>query len=200
MRIIAALFLAISLGSCSLLVPNVQQDVAQLRAGQYQLDKQHATLIFKVMHMGLSTFVGRFDDIDATLDFDPTDMSKTRLDARVMPTSIDVNNEGLEDSLRGSSWFDVQAYPQATFTTLSVQPQSANHFAFTGNLTLHGVTAPVTLDVAFNGGATNMLTGRYTIGFSATGTIKRSVFGIDEYIPLVGDDVALEVFAEFQRR
>ena len=192
--------IALCLCSCSLLQPDVQHDVAQLRAGQYRLDPQHATLLFKISHLGLSTFVGRFNDIDATLDFDPTDMTRTRLDARVLPASIDVNNAGLEESLRGSSWFDTEKYPQATFTTLVVKPQSSNRFIFTGNLTLHGVTAPVDLNVTFNGGATNMLTGYYTIGFTATGTVKRSTFGIDGYIPMVGDEVALEVFAEFQRQ
>jgi polyisoprenoid-binding protein YceI len=74
------------------------------------------------------------------------------------------------------------------------------HAIFTGNLTLHGVTAPVDLAVEFNGAGDNILTGRYTLGFSATAHIKRSRFGVDYLIPAIGDDVAIEVFAEFQKR
>lgn len=200
LRCAALLSMALFAGSCSLITPKVQTQLSELRSGQYSLDKQHASLIFKVGHMKLSTFVGRFNEFDATLDFDPANIAATKLDAQVNTASIDVNNTDLEESLRGSTWFDTTQFPQAIFTTLSVQPQSDNTFHFTGNLTLHGVTAPVILEVTFHGGADNMLTGKYTIGFSASGTIKRSTFGIDSYIPMVGDDVVLEVYAEFQRR
>jgi len=196
----AVLIVAVLLGSCSLLVPTVKNQLSELRSGQYSIDKKHASLIFKIGHMKLSTFVGRFNDVDASLDFDPANIAATKLDAQVNVASIDVNNVDLEESLRGGSWFDTNKFPQATFTTLSVEPVSGNTFRFTGNLTLHGVTAPVTLDVTFHGGGDDMLTGFYTLGFSATGTIKRSTFGIDSYIPMVGDDVALEVYAEFQKR
>lgn len=197
-----AILLSVALlaGSCSLITPNVKTQLTELRSGQYNLDKQHASLIFKIGHMKLSTFVGRFNDVDATLDFDPANIAATQLDAQVAVASVDVNNPDLEESLRGSSWFDAQQFPLAVFTTVSVQPKTGNTFQFTGNLTLHGVTAPVILDVTFHGGADNMLTGKYTIGFSASGTIKRSAFGIDSYIPMIGDDVALEVYAEFQKR
>jgi len=198
-RCAALLFAVMLLGSCSLITPTVNTQLAELRSGQYNIDKKHVSLIFKIGHMGLSTFVGRFNNVDATLDFDPANIAATKLDAKVDVASIDVNNTDLAESLRGSTWFDAKQFPQATFTTLSVEPKSGNTFRFIGNLTLHGVTAPVTLDVTFHGGANNVLTGHYTLGFSATGTIKRSVFGIDSYIPMIGDDVALEVYAEFQR-
>jgi polyisoprenoid-binding protein YceI len=200
LRSATLLSLALLLCSCSLLTPSVETRLQDLRSGQYQIDKKHVSLIFKIGHMNLSTFVGRFNEVDATLDFDPANVAATRLDANVNVASVDVNNPDLEESLRGSSWFDTKQYPQATFTTLKVEPKDGNTFRFAGNLTLHGVTAPVTLDVTFHGGATNMLTSYYTLGFSATGTIKRSVFGMDSYIPMIGDDVALEVYAEFQKK
>lgn len=197
---VALLAVVTLLGSCSLLTPSVETRLQELRSGQYQIDKKHVSLIFKIGHMNLSTFVGRFNEVDASLDFDPANVTATKLDAQVNVASIDVNNPDLEESLRGSTWFDTKQFPQATFTTLKVEPKSGNAFHFTGNLTLHGVTAPVTLDVTFHGGANNMLTGYYTMGFSAIGTIKRSAFGIDSYIPMIGDDVALEVYAEFQKK
>ena len=75
-----------------------------------------------------------------------------------------------------------------------------NSARFTGDLSLHGITAPIELTVTFNGGANNMLTGFYTLGFSATGALSRSAFGIDYLVPAIGDQVALEVFAEFQQQ
>lgn len=200
LRHVALLATVMLLGSCSLLTPSVETKLQELRSGQYQIDKKHVSLIFKIGHMSLSTLVGRFNEVDATLDFDPANIAATRLDAQINVASIDVNNPDLEESLRGSTWFDTKQFPQATFTTLKVEPKSGNTFRFTGNLSLHGVTAPVTLDVTFHGGANNMLTGYYTMGFSATGTIKRSAFGIDSYIPMIADDVALEVYAEFQKK
>lgn len=183
----------------SWLQPKVEAEVSQLQPGQYQLDPNHAALIFKIQHLGLSTFVGRFNQLQASLDFDPDNISNTRLDAQVMIESIDVNNQELAETLRGGGWFDAAQFPVATFTTESVQSGEAESFDFTGLLTLHGVTRPVTLAVQFHGGADNWLTGKYTLGFSATGQIKRSDFAIDSFIPLVGDEVELEVYAEFQR-
>lgn len=184
---------------CSLLSPSVNNTLVELRAGQYRMDPQHTTVLFKIQHLGLSTYVGRFNHSSASLDFDPRQMANARLEALVDMASIDVNNSGLADSLRGDTWLDTDRYPEAHFTTLSVQPLSDNTFDFTGNLDWHGVVKPVTLTATFHGGATNLLTGYYTLGFSAAGQIKRSDFGVDSYIPLVGDEVKLEIFAEFLR-
>jgi polyisoprenoid-binding protein YceI len=86
------------------------------------------------------------------------------------------------------------------FNTTSVKMLDEQHAVFTGDLTLHGVTAPVDLAVVFHGGGDSVLTGRYTLGFSATAQIQRSRFGMDYLVPAIGDDVAIEVFAEFQKR
>ena len=191
---------AILLGGCAaLLTPNQVSELSNLRKGQYRIDPLHTTLIFKVDHLGLSTFVGRFNRIDATLDFDPDSLDSTRLNAVVKTSSVDVNNAGLEDMLQGKKWFNVEQFPEATFSTERVETLSDNEFRFTGNLEFLGVTAPVTLNAVFHGGADNLLTGKYTLGFSATGSLSRSQFGMGKYTSLVGDEVDLEVFAEFIR-
>ena len=187
-------------GCESLIAPSVNTELTTLRKGSYRIDPAHAALLFKVDHMGLSTYVGQFTDFDATLDFDPNNLTATTLDAVVKIASIDVNNASLEDTLKGGNWFNLKQYPEATFNTVAVEVLDDNSFLFTGNLTLLGITAPVTLRVRFNGGANNLLTGRYTLGFTATGTMRRSDFGMDKYLAIVGDEVALEVYAEFQRR
>lgn len=196
----AAIFILLLLVSCGTLIkPNVKTGIVQLEKGSYQLDQTHVTVLFKINHMGLSTFVGRFNKVDATLEFDPANIAAAKLSAIIDVASIDTNNSDLEETLRGSSWLDTERYPQAFFKTTSVSLLDKNSAVFSGELTLHGVTAPINLAVTFNGGANNMLTGFYTLGFSATSTFNRSTFGVDYLIPAIGDAVAIEVFAEFQK-
>lgn len=192
----------ICIQSCAwLLTPKVKTELLQLEPGSYKLDPTHTSVIFKVSHLNLSTYVGRFNDMDATLDFDPEQTEKTRLTALVKTASIDVNNDSLEESLVGSSWFNTEEFPEATIKTISVMPANeTNLFIFNAELSLLGQSKPVALLATFNGGAYNMLTGYYTLGFNATGEINRSEFGMDQYVPLVGDKVKIEVYAEFQKQ
>jgi polyisoprenoid-binding protein YceI len=202
-KVSAGLLLAaiIVLSACGQLIkPQVKTGLTQLEKGSYQLDKTHVTVLFKINHMGLSTFVGRFNKVDASLEFDPKNIAGAKLSAVIDVTSIDVNNPDLEQTLRGRSWFDVEKYPQAFFKTTVVRIVDENSAVFTGDLTLRGVTAPIDLTVHFNGGANNMLTGFYTLGFSATSQFKRSMFAMDYLIPAIGDQIDLEVFAEFQQQ
>jgi polyisoprenoid-binding protein YceI len=187
--------------SCGTLIkPHVKTGMVQLEKGSYKLDQTHVTVLFKINHMSLSTFVGRFNRVDASLEFDPTNIAAAKLSAIIDVTSIDVNNPDLEETLRGSSWFNTEKFPQAFFKTISVSQVDQNSALFSGELSLHGVTAPVDLTVTFNGGGNNMLTGFYTLGFSATSKFNRSTFGVDYLIPAVGDEVTIEVFAEFQQQ
>ena len=190
----------LSLTACSqLLAPNVQTELVKLRTGQYSLDPEHSAVIFKVGHLGLSTFVGRFEQVKASLDFDPNAIENAKLQAVIAMASVNVNNEDFEDTLRGSSWFNVEQYPEAVFQSKSARSLTPNVVRFMGDLTFLGVTKEVALDVTFNGGAMNMLTRRYTIGFEATSRFNRSDFGLDQYLGLVGDEITIEAYAEFLR-
>lgn len=187
--------------SCDRLVtPNFETEVAELRGGAYTLDKDHAALLFKINHLGFSTFIGRFGDFDASLDFDPENIENSSLEVIVNTASIDVNLPEFEEELRGSSWFDVENFPQAVFRTTSfVEAVDEDTFVFAGDLTLLGNTAPLTLVVNFHGGGRNFLTRRYTLGFSANSTFKRSDFGLSNMVSFgIGDDIELEVHVEFQ--
>ena len=189
-----------TLGGCAALVtPNYSTDLAELRSGDYTLDPDHAYLLFRVEHLGLSMVVGRFDTVDATLDFAPDDLAALRLDGVVDVASIDLDDEDLERRLRGSDWLDAAAFPEARFTTTEVVPGEDGAFVVTGDFTLRGTTLPLALDARFNGGADNILTGRYTLGFAASGTLSRSAYGIDSLGALVGDEIGIEIHAEFQR-
>jgi len=198
---LAIILLSLLLASCGTLIkPTVKTGIVQLEKGSYKLDQTHIAVLFKINHMGLSTFVGRFNKVEASLEFDPANIAAAKLSAVINVASLDVNNADLEETLRGSSWLDTEKYPQAFFKTTSVTVLDKNSAVFAGELTLHGVTAPINLTVTFNGGANNMLTGFYTLGFSATSAFNRSTFGIDYLIPAIGDQVAIEVFAEFQQQ
>ena len=186
-------------GCVSVVRPNFTQSLTELRSGAYSLDPEHAYLNFRIEHLGLSTIVGRFNVMDASLDFDPNALSDLVLEGFVDVASIDMNNESLEARLRGSSWLDSETYPIARFVSVSVEPVEANSFVINGLFTLRNETRPLSLRSTFKGGADNILTGKYTLGFSATGSILRSDFGVDGFAALIADEVFIEIHGEFQR-
>ena len=188
-----------ALAGCDrLITPDFNTEVQELRTGQYTLDKDHASLLFKVDHLGFSTYVGRFNDFDATLDFDPENVENSSVEVIVETASLDVNNPEFAEDLR-NDWFDVENFPQAIYRTTRFVESEGNTFVFEGDLTLMGTTAPVTLTINSNGGGRNFLTRRYTLGFSASTTFQRSDFGMDNLVSFgVGDDIELEIHVEFQ--
>jgi polyisoprenoid-binding protein YceI len=186
--------------SCDrLLTPDQTNEITELRSGAYSLDSDHAALLFKLNHLGFSTFLGRFTDFDATLDFDPENIENSSLEVVVNMASINVNLPEFEEELRGGSWLDTETYPQAVYRTTSfVEFTGENSFVFAGDLTFHGVTAPVNLEVSFHGGGRNFLTRSYTVGFSASARFLRSDFGVDRFTSFgVGDEIELEIHVEF---
>ncbi|MEZ5892433.1 MAG: YceI family protein [Parvularculaceae bacterium] len=181
-----------------LVKPNVVTSAEALRAGDYKLDPDHGAIIFHVNHLGFSQFPGRFDRFDASLDFDSEHPENARVAADIDMTSLNVGNEEFAATLTGGQWFDAAQYPTAHFESRAIAVTGDNRGTMTGDLTMHGVTQPVTLDVVFNGGARDRLRGgSYVVGFTATGTISRAAFGVDRFSALVGDEVAIEIQTEF---
>jgi polyisoprenoid-binding protein YceI len=201
MPAVLVILLALTLGGCGYLLPHGHQttEVASLPEGAYRLDPDHATILLKIDHLGFSKLVGRFDRFDASLDFDPRAPESSTLVATIDPASIDFGLPAFEQDLRGSGWLDVARYPEARFESRTIAITGADTGVISGDLTLHGVTAPVTLDVTFNGGGSNLLTGAYTLGFEAHGSVLRSTFGLGALAPAIGDEVMLEIHAEFAR-
>jgi len=180
-----------------LLKPEVSSEAAALTPGAYTLDPTHASVLFKIDHLGYSQYVGRFERWDATLDFDADDPSSARLDAIVDMTSLDIANDEFAETLMGPDWFDSETHPQAIFRSTEITVTGDNTGTATGDLTLNGVTAPATFDITFNGGGQDALRRAYVVGFSATGEIDRTVFGVDRFSGLITDTVSLEIEAEF---
>lgn len=194
------LLLCFTVSACTGLVrPNFSQELSELRPGEYTLDPEHAYVNFKVGHLGLSKIVGRFNKIAGSLDFNPNAIKDLKLQGIIEASSVDVNNDDLESTLTEAAWFDVEAYPQVTFTSKSVEKNADESLSISGELTVRGVTRTIVLSTRFNGGADNILTGKYTLGFSASTQIKRSEFGMDAFAALVGDDIEIELHGEFQR-
>lgn len=197
-----ALLVLLTLAGCGYLIPanNQTLDPARLEGGAYRLDPDHTALLWKVNHLGFTLYVGRFDRVEGSLDFDPEAPAASRLQVIVETASIGSVDPELDSDLRGSGWFDAATYPQIVFRSTAIDVTGKNTGRVTGDLTLHGVTRPMTLDVTFNGGATDIITGKYTLGFAATGTLTRPEFGVDDYVPAIGDEVQLELYTEFLRR
>jgi polyisoprenoid-binding protein YceI len=196
--IISILFLT---SSCiSWLQPTLNQDIAEIQAGEYKLDKDHAALLFKINHMGFSSYVGRFNVFDVSLDFDPNNIENSRIEAIVDMGSIDVNHPDFAATLNGEVWLDTQRFPQAIFRSLSVEKSTKEQLLVRGELTFLGKTKAVTMVAKLNGAANNPLTRQYTLGFAANLRFKRSDFGLKKFIPVVGDEVEIEIHSEFQRQ
>jgi polyisoprenoid-binding protein YceI len=196
--IVSVLFLT---SSCvSWLQPSLKQQVVEIKAGEYKLDKDHAALLFKINHMGFSSYVGRFNAFDVSLDFDPNNIENSRVEAVIDMRSIDVNNPAFVATLSGSAWLDTQNFPQAVFRSLSIKNMHNQQLLVQGELTFLGATKAVTMQVTLNGAANNPLTRKYTLGFAANLRFKRSDFGLKKFIPVVADEVNIEIHSEFQRQ
>ena len=170
--------------------------------GLYELDKGHASLTWKVSHMGLSNYTARFTDFDSEIMFNPIDLEQSKVRATIDPTSVETDHVGEKDFnaelANEAGWFNTEQFPKITFLSTNVEKTGDNTGKVTGDLTFLGVTKPVTLDVTFNKAVGNHpFANKPALGFSATGTIKRSEFGMDKYIPMIGDDVDLLIETEY---
>ncbi|MDX1923387.1 MAG: YceI family protein [Alphaproteobacteria bacterium] len=172
------------------------KDFSKAPAGVYTMDKSHASLLFKINHMGYSMYHGRFNNLDARLTFDPKAPENSKIEATIDTGSIDTNNEKLEGELKGEKFFNSAKFPVATFKSLHVS-RSGDAGTMMGELTILGITKPVTLNVSFRGAGIHPFLKKETIGFSASGTISRSAWGISAMVPMVGDEVQIEIESEF---
>lgn len=176
----------------------VSSNPSDLPAGRWVLDAKHSNLIAKVRHLGVSNYAVRFDKLEASFTYDPTHPEATKLMADVDTTSLDV---GADYSRKFADEFlEATKFPKATFvsTAMTSDPEGQTG-TVTGDLTLRGVTRPMTLKVAFIAVGHAFPFGTVA-GFSATGSIKRSDFGSHNLLSYVGDDVSLEIEGEFDHK
>lgn len=183
-----------------------EASTAPVPAGEYRLDPAHSNITFRVDHLGLTRYVGRFTRFDARLRFDPARPRASLVDVRIEAASLDADNApaGFLDTLRGESWLDAAKHPDITFRSARVESAGNGRLRVVGDFTLRGITRPLVLDAKYNGGyAGHPMDPNARIGFSATGTLRRSDFGISFGIPApgstlgVGDEVEVLIEAEF---
>lgn len=173
-------------------------DPSAVKAGTYKVEPYHTQVGFTLSHMGFSNFSGFFTGASGSLTIDPAHLSSTSLDITIPVQSVDTTVPKLDGELKSAQWFDADKFPNATFRSTRVVRTGVNTANITGNLTLHGVTRPVTLKARLIGSGTNPLDKMFTVGFEATGTIVRSEFGVKQYVPLVGDTVTLTIAGAFE--
>jgi polyisoprenoid-binding protein YceI len=167
----------------------------------WKIDPAHSQAGFSVRHMGLSNVRGRFNNINGTIVFDETDLSKSSVNATIDTTTVDTGVEQRNGHLKSADFFDVAKFPTMTFASKSVT-KSGDEYLVTGDLTLHGVTKPVVLHLDTPEKEQVGMDGKAHRGFSATTTIHRQDFGLvwsgtlKSGEAVVGDDVKITLDVE----
>jgi len=173
---------------------------AEVQAGAYKLDPGHGKITWSVDHLGFSKYYGQFVNVSAELTLDPVNPSASSLTATIPLTDVAPNDDGLKRHLQTADFFDTANHPVATFrsTRVMIDPSEPNEAVVHGELTLRGVTKPVTMEVEFN--QAGQTRGGYKAGFDGEATIRRSDFGITYALPGVSDEVELHIEGEFVKQ
>jgi len=171
-------------------------------ADRFKVDPAHTNFVFLVSHIGYSTMIGQFNEFDGEFSFDDDDPTNSSVSVVIRTGSVDTDHQARDDHLRSPDFFNAAEFPEMTFDSTSVKKNGDGSLAVTGDLTLLGITKPVTLDVTVNkiapwpfGERKGLLTG----GFSARGTLKRSEFGMTYGLGGIGDEVELMIEVEGQK-
>ena len=170
----------------------------------WKVDPVHSKVIFSVSHMVISEVSGRFNDFEATIVQTKDDLSDSKLIATIKTKSIDTDNEGRDKHLRSADFFDVEKYPEMTFTSKSFEKTGKDTYKITGDLTMHGATKPVVLETKFNG-TMNDPWGNTKAGFKAETKVNRKDFNIvwNKTLEvgglLVGDEVEITINIEMAK-
>ncbi len=191
--------LFVALPALAQMPPPPTKDPTKIPAGAYAVEPYHTQVLWGVSHMGFSTFYGEFTTASGTLTLDPTHPDKSAVDVTIQTGSVSTPVGKLTDELKSADWLDATQFPTAEFKSTKVSV-SGDKAKIVGELTLHGVTKPVTLVATLNGGGPNPMTKKFTVGFQASGKIKRSDFGVTKYVPLIGDEIDLTISAPFEQQ
>lgn len=198
-------FIALSIVSCA---SNVfaKSSFNEMPAGEYIVDLSHASVVWKVSHLGLSDYVARFADFDASIQFDPTNIEASKVTASINPMSIqtaypNASEKDFDNILAtDKAWFNAGKFASIEFASTSIQMTGDKTAVMQGELRFLGVSKSVSLDVIFNGAMTKQpFSGKPTLGFSANTTIKRSDWGMSKYVPNIGDSVEVMIEGEFAK-
>lgn len=165
-------------------------------ADRYEFDKSHTRILFYVNHLGFSDMIGEFTDYDGYFTFDPKNPNDSSVDVTIKPTGIRTSSSDLDKKLQDDEFFKSEEFPTIRFIGKGVKVTGKNTGEIHGDLTMLGITKPAFITVHFNKADYHPLTKDFVAGFSASAKVNRSEFGMTSYIPMVGDEVRLEVQTE----
>ncbi|HQX32689.1 MAG TPA: YceI family protein [Dokdonella sp.] len=166
-------------------------------AETYVMDNNHTQVEFSWNHFGFSNPVANFDNIEGSINYDADDITKSSVEVTIATSSINSHVKDFNEHLASADFFDVAKYPSSTFKSTSVKKGAAdNKLLVSGDLTIHGVTKPVTIDATLNRAAPHPMSKQPTVGFDGVLFIKRSDFGIGKYVPNVSDEVRIRITTE----
>jgi polyisoprenoid-binding protein YceI len=174
----------------------------QLTTGTWTLDPSHSSVNFKVRHLGLTNVRGRFNDFDASLVVGDG-LATTSVTATIDIASVDTNQSDRDAHLRSTDFFSAEAHPTITFASSAIRDAGDSEYEADGDLTINGVTHPVTLSVEFTGAAVHPGDGKQHVGFIASAQILRDDFGVDFNMPLgvekfaLGKKIDVEIDVQF---
>lgn len=174
------------------------REPAKIQAGTYRLDPAHSKITWSVSHFGFSTYVGQFAGATGGLTIDPKTPQTAKLDVTVNTAEVGTLNQRLDDHLKSADFLDVANHPTASFRASSVKLTGPRTADIAGDLTLRGVTRPITIKAQFNQSGVNPVDKTYSLGFDGEAKIRRSEFGVSYAVPAIGDEVNLRIEAEFK--
>jgi polyisoprenoid-binding protein YceI len=164
---------------------------ALARPADYQFDPVHSQVMFFADHLGFSHPMGRFGAPTGSFQFDPDDWASASVDATIEVASLDLGDAAWQRKMLSDEFFDAAAHPTMRFVSERIEPTGKDTLRIHGQLTLRGVTRPLTLETRVNRIGRHSFSMKYVAGFSATATLKRSDFGMTRLLAAVGDEVEL---------
>ena len=158
-------------------------------AASYSIDAVHSSAIFKIQHLGTSNFYGVFKTFNGTIDFDPANLGKASVDVTIQAASVDSRSEQRDGHIKSPDFLNAAEFPTITFKSTSVKSLGGDKFEVAGNLTLLGVSKPVTAMVEKTGSGTNPRSKKNIIGFEATFTVDRTAHDMSFMSGPLGNDI-----------
>lgn len=191
--------LSLGFGSTAVALGVEDTNPAAVPAGSYAVDVAHTSVVASIQHMGFSHTVVNFRKVEGTFSYDPARPENSSLLVTIDANSLDSGWAARDTDLKGAKFFNATAFPTIVFRSEKLTRTGASTARIDGQLTLLGATRPIFLAVTFNGVGKGM-DGVARTGFSAHANLKRSDFGMTAFLPVVGDDVAIDIEAEFAKK
>lgn len=191
------LTVAATIAGVSMLVwPNASNARSMVAAERYQIDGGHSSVIFRVMHMNVANFYGRFNDVSGQLEMD--DSGAGRIEVTINVDSLDTNSQNRDKHMKGEEFFNVAEHGAITFRSNEIKKTGDDTFEAKGEITMHGQTRPLTATLKRTGAGSDPW-GGYRTGYETKFTVKRSDFGMKNMLDKLGDDVDVMVSLECVR-